>query len=539
VRRIFLTGLVVGLIAVMAPVGHTESGIQEPLKLVRVHVDSRAAADYLMSAFDETHNHRPGLIELLLWPGDLERLDATGLAYDVVQEDVVAHDRALFESAARITVPLPGPNRANYRVLADYNDEMRALAKKNPKMVRLLKLKHKTLEGRDVFGVEIARGVKRSDGRPTFYVDGIHHAREWPAGEYPMIYAHYLVERYGKDKKVNRLLRKGRVIVVPVVNPDGFDYSRSSPLAQQTNVDAAHSTGCGLAGCEGYWRKNRRSFTGITIPAANKNPDAYGVDPNRNYSFHWGGGGASPDETSQTHFGAAPFSEPETKNVRDLILSENVTGLVSNHTSGRLVLRPWGDTYRNSPDERYHRKLGARLARDMGGYQNIKGIQLYVTTGTMSDWGYGTLGIPSYTFEHGLAFHPPYADCERNCVGKEWKGVMKAYTDLGMAALDRSQHGIIRGRIAAGKAKLTISKAYGAPLAKGNPSGKKTYAEKIKTTIKTRKNGSFSWHLAPSTRPSAKKTETYVLKVSGRGGTKKLRFALGQGRVKNLGRIRL
>jgi Zinc carboxypeptidase len=538
-RRILLIALVGGLIAAMAPIGHTENGAQETLKLVRVQVDSRSAADYLMSNFDETHNHSVGVIELLLWPGDLQRLDATGLTYKILQDDVVAHDQALFADAERITVELPGPDLDNYRVLGDYNAELKDLAKKNPKLVRLIKLKHQTLEGRDVFGVEIARNVKGSDGRPTFYVDGIHHAREWPAGEYPMIYAHYLVEKFGKDKAVTRLLKKGRVIVVPIVNPDGFDYSRSSPLAQQTNVDAAHSTPCGIGGCEGYWRKNRRSFTGLTIPVAQKNPDAYGVDPNRNYSFHWGGGGASPDETSQTHYGTAPFSEPETKNVRDLILSENVTGIVSNHTSGRLVLRPWGDTYRNSPDERYHFKLGAKMARHMGGYQNIKGIQLYVTTGTMSDWGYGALGIPSYTFEHGLAFHPPYADCERNCVGKEWKGVMKAYMDLGMAALDRSQHGVLKGRVAGGKAKLTIAKKYGAPLAKGNETGKKTTSEAIKTSISTKKNGSFTWDLPPSTRPAVKKAEKYVLTVKGKGGSKKLRFILGQGRVKNLGKIKL
>lgn len=536
-RRIFLLTLVGALIAGVAPVGRTENGAQAAMMIARVKVSSSETADYLVSNFDETHNHRPGVIELLLWPGDLPRLENTGLDFTIVEDDLFSHDVEAFEEAPRITVPLPGPNRDNYRVLADYNSEMKALAKKNPGLVELIKLKHKTLEGRRVFGVEIAKRVKRDDGRPTFYVDGVHHAREWPAGEYPMIYAHYLVQKFGKNRDVTRLLKRGRVLIVPIVNPDGFDYSRSSPLAQQTNVDAAHSTACSLAGCEGYWRKNRRSFSGVTIPVANKNPDAYGVDPNRNYSFHWGGGGSSPEETNQTHRGTAPFSEPESKNVRDAILTHNVTSIVSNHTSGRLVLRPWGDTYRNSKDERYHFKLGAKMSRAMGGYQNIKGIQLYITTGTMSDWGYGALGIPSYTFEHGRAFHPPYAGCDRDCVGKEWPGVMKAFMAGGLAALDRSVHGVVKGRVAGGKAKLTVSKRYKAPLAKGNPLGKKSVPERFKTTISTRKNGSFTWHLPPSTRPSVKGTERYVLTVKSHHGTERLRFALGQGRVKDLGRI--
>ena len=537
-RRIFLLAMVGALIAGVAPIGRTEGGSQEAMMIARVQVTNAQAADYLMSNFDETHNHRPGVIELLLWPGDLERLEATGLEFKIVEDDLFAHDLEAFESAPRITVPLPGPNRDNYRVLADYNSEMKALAKKNPGLVRLVKPKHKTLEGRSVLGVEIAKRVKRDDGRPVLYVDGIHHAREWPAGEYPMIFAHYLVEKFGKNRNVTRLLKKGRVIIVPVVNPDGFDYSRSSPLAQQTNVDAAHSAGCSAAGCEGYWRKNRRSFTELTIPVANKNPDAYGVDPNRNYSFHWGGGGSSASEASQTHRGKSPFSESETRNVRDIVLSNNVTSIISNHTSGRLVLRPWGDTYINSKDERYHFKLGAKMSRAMGGYQNIKGIQLYITTGTMSDWGYGALGIPSYTFEHGRAFHPPYSGCERDCVGKEWPGVMKAFMHGGLAAIDRSVHGVVKGRVAGGKAKLTVTKKYKAPLAKGNPINKKAVSETFKSTISTRKNGSFTWHLPPSTRPSVKGTERYVLTVKGKGGTKRLRFALGQGRVKSLGKIK-
>lgn len=538
-RRILVLALTAMLLAALTPAGNTE---KPTLKIVRVKVTDAAQADDLMSNYDETHNHSASEIEILAWPGDIARLETAGYNYRVVIDDVVAYDQKMLAEADTIMVPLPGPDRDNYRVLSDYNTEMAALAKKNPKLVKLVKAPNPTLEGRDVYGVEIAANVKKQDGRPTMYVDGVHHAREWPAGEYPMIFAHYLVEGFGKDKAVTKVLKNERVLIVPIVNPDGFDYSRSSVLAQQTNVDGAHSTACGIAGCEGYWRKNRRSFTGATVPAVNKNPDAYGVDPNRNYAFKWGGPGASADETSQTHYGTAPFSEPESRNVESLVLSRNVTSLISNHTSGRLVLRPWGDTFLNSPDEKYHFKLGAAYAKAMGGYSNIKGMQLYATTGTTSDWGYGTLGIPSYTFEHGTSFHPPYADCIKDCVGKQWKGVMKAYMIGAKAGLDRQAHAVISGRVAGGSAKLTLTKKIATPISIESD-GKKVYSETLKTTMVTSKSGKFTWHVPPSIRPPLPgkkvKVEKYTLTITGKGGKATRTFAVDAGQRENLGKIRL
>ena len=538
-RRILVLAIVAMVLASLTPAGHTE---KKTLMIVRVAVTDAAQANDLMTNFDETHNHSASEIEILAYPGDIARLEARGYEYRIVINDLIAHDQKLASEAEDILVPLPGPDRDDYRVLSDYNTEMQALAKKNPKLVKLVRGPNPTLEGRTVYGVEIAANVKKQDGRPTMYIDGIHHAREWPAGEYPMIFAHYLVENFGKNKAVTKVLKNERILIVPIVNPDGFDYSRSSPTGAQQNVDGVVGTPCGLGGCESYWRKNRRSFTGVTVPAANKNPDAYGVDPNRNYSFKWGGPGASGDETSQTHYGAAPFSEPESKNVEQLVLARNVTSLISNHTSGRLVLRPWGDTFLNAPGEKYLFKLGAKYSKAMGGYSNIKGMQLYATTGTTSDWGYGTLGIPSYTFEHGTSFHPPYADCAKDCVGKQWKNVMKAYLIGAKAGLDRDAHSVITGKVAGGNAKLTLTHKIATPITL-EQNGKKTYTETLKTSMVTAKNGKFTWDVPPSIRPPLPgmkaKVEKYKLTITGKGGKTTKSFVARSGQKVNLGKVRL
>ncbi|MDQ3957244.1 MAG: M14 family metallopeptidase, partial [Actinomycetota bacterium] len=417
-RKLFVAALVSLLVAALAPLGRSDASV---LSLVRVKVESPDQAAYLTSNFDETHNHGADEVELLMWPGDLAELDSLGYDYEVVVEDLVARDRALAAATAGEMVSLPGPDRSDYRRLPDYNAEMQQLAKENKSLVKLFEMQRPSLEGRTVYGVEIAADVSKKDGRPIFYLDALHHAREWPASEFTMIFAHYLVEGFGKDPKVTNLLKRARVIVVPIVNVDGFDYSRESVLsANQTVADNTDLMAAGN-GFEGYWRKNRRSLTGATVPVAQKNPDAYGVDPNRNYSYLWGDnqGGSSGAIYNQTYRGEAPFSEPETKNVRDIVLGRNVTGVITNHTYQSSVLRAGGG---EAPEDEILKAIGQKMA-DVLGYQN-NGTVGYPTTGTTDDWAYAVMGALGFTIEHGTeGFHPPYG----NFVAEHNDEVSKAF----------------------------------------------------------------------------------------------------------------
>lgn len=517
-----IAALVALLIGSLAPVGRTDSA--RPM-LVRVTVDSAEQAAYLMSSFDETHNHGHDEIELLLWPGDLARLDAMGADYEVVIEDLAAFDAAQAAGPKPLQV-LPGPNRTNYRVLEDYNDEMKKLAKKNPGLVKLFKLKRPSLEGRTIFGIEIAANVKASatDGRPTFYMDGIHHAREWPAAEYTILFAHHLAENYGKDKKITSLLRKVRVILVPIQNPDGFDYSRQSP-AQNSFLGAGN-------GFEGYWRKNRRSLTGITVPELQKNPDAYGVDPNRNYAYLWGDnqGGSSGVPLNQTYRGEAPFSEPESANVRDLILSRNVVGIITNHTYQATVLRAGGG---KAPEDHILEAIGARMAKILG-YEN-NGSVGYPTTGTTDDWAYAAMAALGFTIEHGSqGFHPPYA----NEVGAFWKEHMEAFEVMLEVSANRRYHSVLKGKVPGG-AKLSITKTFKTRLSPGNPTGRDSIREKIDMDIETGRDGRFEWHVSPSSRPYEKKAEAYTLTISSGGEKKRMKVFLERGQTLDLGTIKL
>lgn len=535
----------------------------EALQLARVWAPTRRDRA-LLGGFDDTHVvHPDGAVEVLLWPGDLQRLTETGLRFAIDVPDLVARDAALPRVPRTVRAQPGETTTGDYRVLEDYERDMRALVKRFPTKAKLIELPHKTLEGRTVYGLEVCTDVNRRDGRPVFYQDGCHHAREWPAAEVPIMWAYDLLENSGKDARLKAILDNVRTIVVPVVNVDGFAYTRSFPPIESGEVGGVTNPlppEAVLLGGQGrYVRKNRRPLLGSDLgvglgPAVGRpvSADTIGVDPNRNYAYAWGDdeGGSSADHTSQTYRGSDPFSEQESKNVAGLLKSHHVLAMVTNHTSGDLLLWAWGDTQADAPDNALLEGFGRAMAT-YNGYVPQKSIDLYVTTGTTSDYAYGVTGSIGYTFEHaGSSFHPPYADTvpamyARNreayillalygCLAPEQRPNAKLTADAKAELAQFKQkgqltHGILSGRAVdrrgrAVKASLTLTKTFDTLLwakGEGNPLGQRAYQETIATAMTTGADGRFSWHVNPSTRPivaAAKKTESYLLTVTGPDG---------------------
>ena len=82
------------------------------------------------------------------------------------------------------------------------------------------------------------------------------------------------------------------------------------------------------------WRKNRRS------PSSSVN--CYGVDLNRNFDAGFGNTAQNP--CSNSYGGPAPFSEPETRAIRDLLAAHNqrVKVTLFMHSFSQLWLSPYG-----------------------------------------------------------------------------------------------------------------------------------------------------------------------------------------------------
>lgn len=496
-----------------------------------------------LASFDDTHALlADGSMELLLWPGDETRLRELGVDYTVTRPYRGPEVSAVGRAAG--LAPQPG-ERTDYRRYGDYVTDLQKLATDHPKRSRMFEFPEASLEGRKIFGIEIADDIAAAqvDGRPTFWVDGAHHAREWPSSEYTMMFAFDLLQSYGKDARVTALLKKIRVVVVPVVNADGFVHSReASPVH---NPALNNNLGFNVAGIESGWRKNKRSFTGALYSAgatsSRLNADAHGADPNRNYPFFWGGEGGGSDPTSQTYGGAEPFSEPESRNIAGGMKSRQVTAYLTNHTYGQLCMRPWGYTHDESPDDAFQDDLGERMC-EHNGYRNQIGLSLYPTAGTSRDWAYGALRTIVYTFEHGKAFHPGYA-AE---VPATYALNRPAWLLLAEAAADPRNHGVITGRVltrgggpAAG-AVVTLTKSFKSPLAEDVLEGRDgSVPETITTTAKTDRLGRFTVHANPSTRPTTiqdgRGKEFWTVKI----GSTSRQVHLDRGTKVDLGAVRL
>ena len=501
--------------------GLSRLGSGERLSLAWVR--PRHAGDLAaLAGFDPTHLARPGGLEVLLWPGDEARLAATGVPFEITVDDLIGRDRSL-----RAGSPTPGPRREpgerdDYRHLKDYEKDLHDLASARPDLARVFALPEPSEAGRVVYGIEIAEAVRRPDGRPTFYVDGVHHAREWPSGEMAIMFAHDLVSGFGVDAEVTKLLRSLRVVVVPVVNVDGFTYSRTH-LYDDRNWTSIAAEGVGFGA---YWRKNRRTLTQDHGLGHMEGHAGYGVDNNRNYALGFGGPGTSPNPAALTYCGPSPFSEPETRNVGRVVLTRTVTAALSHHTYSDLVLRPWGDTSDDAPDEALLKALGDGMA-EHNGYVSQKGIDLYPTTGTMSDWSYAAIGALGYTFEHGSSFHPPYA----GYVPENYARNRRPFLMLAAAAADPAHHAVISGRTMRGsrgsEEAVIVRKRITLPTEASE------HTDRLEIAISSRRDGRFEVHLGPSTPPRASIPEEYQVVV----GRSIVPVVVGRGERIDLGRI--
>ena len=198
---------------------------------------------------------------------------------------------------------------AKYHTAESLENDMRLLAGARPDLGELHEV-GRSVERRPILALRI--GERRGNCRKVLYW-GCHHAREWVAVEVPFLLAKDIIER-ANQSSIHPLLSNGEIWVVPMVNPDGHEYSRT--------IDR-------------LWRKNRRP-----------NPDgSLGIDLNRNYGYMWGtlnNATSSRVPSDSTYFGPRAFSEPETRAIRDLIGRELFNGIVTYHSYSQLILYPWG-----------------------------------------------------------------------------------------------------------------------------------------------------------------------------------------------------
>lgn len=489
---------------------------QEQAELQRVTIGSDADIDRLYGlGLDVTDAIGPdSAIVATYSESERRKLDATGMPVTTIEDDLDAKDersRSIERRAARDgeTSGLPSGDTA-YRTYADFTNDMKALVEEHPDLVRPVVI-GKTYEGRTIQGVEIASDVNGDDGRAVYLNMGAHHAREWPSAEFPMEFAIELAQKYGSDPRVTKLLDDVRVVVIPVVNVDGFIASRSfgtSPLDDDQNATLTDS----LLNRGAYIRKNCRP----TLPGAAALPCAArtgsGVDINRNYGAYWGGAGASTDPSSQGYRGTWPFSEPESRAMQKYMSSIAPLINITNHTfteEGEWLRQPGfedapitdpdGDGVHDVPDGPVHKEIGDAMAAATG-WQSNKSTILGSITGATEDWNYYVQSAYGFTPEgRGPNFHGTFD----NAVATEFtgdathsgQGVYEAFLRAGEIASKPANHSIIEGSAPAG-AKLQLIRNYETPVNTGDP-----VHDHLEVTTTVPESGEYEWHVGPSSRP--------------------------------------
>ena len=268
-----------------------------------------------------------------------------------------------------------------YHTWPNYVVKWKEIAAKYSSHVRLIVI-GQTWEKRPIHAFII--GPDDSEAKGKILLNGMQHAREWISAVVPTFIAEKLaIAATDQDLNTNltQYMKQVQVVIVPMVNPDGYVYTHTS------NRD---------------WRKNRRPNTGCEYRSFD------GVDLNRNWEIDFAGiSSTSKNPCDENFIGPNAFSEYETKAMQQLVFKHGpFTAHLDFHSFGQLVLGPWSYTDDLPPNVKMVDAVGAALRKSLinshgAMYRYTRGANrslLYPASGIMADWMF-LKGAMSFTIE--------------------------------------------------------------------------------------------------------------------------------------------
>ena len=239
----------------------------------------------------------------------------------------------------------------------------------------------KSLLGRNIYAVKVG------DGFPVGIAVYAIHGREW------------LTSRLALEHFRQGVV--GSVWLVPLANPDGALLSQKgigSALGKYGGFLSAYS-----GGELRLWKSNAR-----------------GVDLNVNFDAEWGKGVKNVRRRgAENYIGEAPFSEPETRALRDFTLDVSPSYTVSFHTKGEEIYWYFGQSSHTCLRD-------FTLAQAVSASTGYPLRQTLGSVGGYKDWCISALQIPALTVECGNdAFRHPlgafaWSDVKKRCGGALW-----------------------------------------------------------------------------------------------------------------------
>jgi murein tripeptide amidase MpaA len=334
----------------------------------------------------EWHGVRSGEPQAIVPPSAWKALRESGLTFQVLVDDLQA---ATIAGRANVA---GNSFFSDYQTLASHDAFMDDLQVQYPDLTEVITI-GTSEEGRVVRVMRI--GSDNVEDKPAVFFHAAQHAREWVTPPVIAYLAEHLLTSYDIDPFVHELVDEVDFYLLPIANPDGYEFTWTTDPA---------------------WRKNRGA----------NDDGSFGVDLNRNWSFAWGETGSSPDTLSDTYHGPSSFSEQESQILRDFLLATpNIELHIDVHSNANAFLWPLAASVDTVDNQETYARLGDH-ARDavFDVHQNPYDIgplasALYVASGTAMDWAHDELGLLSFTLEcRGPGFVPDPSSiilaCEEN-----------------------------------------------------------------------------------------------------------------------------
>ncbi|KAA8579834.1 hypothetical protein FQN60_006927 [Etheostoma spectabile] len=205
--------------------------------------------------------------------------------------------------------------------------------------------------------------VNNRPNKKAMWIDCGIHAREWISTAFCLWFVQNSLSFYKLNQDITRILDNMDVYILPVVNPDGYQYTwttdvEEEPLCQQE--EQLHRTE-----------------------------------------------GASNEPCSEIYCGAFPESEPESQAVANFLRShkDSVQLYFSIHSYSQMLLFPYSYTLDEAENHKDLLELAQKAAQAIGRYYRNSykygpgAKTIYLAPGGSDDWAYN-LGIKyAFTFE--------------------------------------------------------------------------------------------------------------------------------------------
>lgn len=328
-----------------------------------------------------------------------------------------------------------------YYTSGETNAILQAYARRYPHLTKLYSI-GRTWRGADLMMMEVTnQATGPAEEKPAQYLDGGIHAGELTGSAVALYVLGHLLDNYGKDPRITRLLDTRTFYIRPKFNPDGADLAlihdqslRSSvhPVDDDNDGTADEDPGEDLDG-DGWITQMR-----IPDPNGNRMQDPNdprillprppgvtqgvfyrvigegidndgdgrinedgigGLDMNRNFPRNW------EPEFRQPGAGDFPLSEPETyATVKFINEHPNIASIVHGHTSGGFVYRlpsASAPSLFNRTDLALIEELGAYYTQTTG--RPVRPSATHPTEhryGTLIEWAYQDRGIVGWVPEY-------------------------------------------------------------------------------------------------------------------------------------------